>query len=104
MPPGIMERVKAKSEAAGIDWSRWSYNDNTCKPQVRGASWAIQAWHDGGVMSPRIIEVTSRHGARGGSVRTSEENRAYLRRGHIDFFSVFFSEATISWGMMCSWQ
>ena len=34
MPPGIVERVKAKSEAAGIEWSRWQYNDNTCKPQV----------------------------------------------------------------------
>ncbi|CAN0377748.1 unnamed protein product, partial [Hapterophycus canaliculatus] len=34
VPPGIVERVKAKSEAAGIEWSRWSYNDNTCKPQT----------------------------------------------------------------------
>lgn len=35
MPPEIVDRVKAKSEAAGIKWERWQYNDNTCKPQVR---------------------------------------------------------------------
>ncbi|CAM9476966.1 unnamed protein product [Scytosiphon promiscuus] len=34
VPPGIVDRVKAKSEAAGIKWSRWTYNDNTCKPQT----------------------------------------------------------------------
>ncbi|CBJ26509.1 violaxanthin de-epoxidase, chloroplast precursor [Ectocarpus siliculosus] len=34
VPPGIVERVKAKSEAAGIKWERWQYNDNTCKPQT----------------------------------------------------------------------
>lgn len=34
VPPGIVDRVRAKSEAAGIEWSRWQYNDNTCKPQV----------------------------------------------------------------------
>eukprot|EP00903_Cladosiphon_okamuranus_P014027 g13044.t1 len=34
VPPGIVERVKAKSEAAGIKWERWHNNDNTCKPQT----------------------------------------------------------------------
>lgn len=38
VPPELVARVKAKSEAAGIDWNRWQGNDNTCKPQTSETS------------------------------------------------------------------
>lgn len=44
VPAGLVERVKRKSEAAGVDWSRWRYNDNTCRPQVADPS-TDQFWH-----------------------------------------------------------
>lgn len=35
VPDELVPRLKEKCQAAGIDWSRFRYNDNRCMLQVR---------------------------------------------------------------------
>lgn len=44
MPEGLVERMKEKTAAAGIDWDRFQYNDNSCSAQVCICLWLIWFW------------------------------------------------------------